>query len=108
MVGEEGGKMSKEPTLPEYLNSTPARKTSMKIPIIRLQNAINEEESTYWIILAKVRHDMDHQFKEEIIMTCSYEELDLAKKFAIIHRNSGSDFTRDVKIIQKLIDDEFC
>lgn len=106
--GEEGRKMAKEPTLPEYLNAPSTAKNSIKIPIIRLENAINGEDSTLWVIVARVRYDMDHQFIEKILDTYSYENLDLAKKMAIVCRNSGSDFTRDVKIVQKLIDDEFC
>ena len=109
--GEEGRRMAKEPTLPEYLHAPSTVKTSItgiKIPIIRLENAINEEDSTLWVIVARVRYDMDYQFIEKIIDTYSYEELDLAKKMAIRCRNSGSDFTRDVTIVQKLIDDEFC
>jgi hypothetical protein len=77
-----------------------------KIPIVRLQGI--PEGKTYWAVIADERDDMDKPFIQREVETCGHDELDLAKRLAIIHRRGDSCFKRNVKIVQKVIDDQFC
>jgi hypothetical protein len=77
-----------------------------KIPIIRLQGI--PDDKTYWTVIVDERDDMDKPFIQREAETFNYDDLDLAKRMAIIYRSSSSDFTRNVKIVQKVIDDQFC
>ena len=79
---------------------------NQKIPIIRLNNA--PEEQTYWAVMAHERDNMDLPFIETEKSTWDYNDLDAAKRIAIELRTSSSDFRRNVKIVQKVIDDQFC
>lgn len=79
---------------------------NQKIPIIRLNNV--PEEKTYWAVMARERDNMDLPFIETETSVWDYDDLDTAKRIAIELRTRSSDFTRDVKIVQKAIDDQFC
>jgi len=79
---------------------------NQKIPIIRLGNV--PEEETYWAVMARERGDMDLPFIETEISTWDYDDLDTAKRMAIDIRTRSSNFTQDVKIVQRAIDDQFC
>lgn len=79
---------------------------NQKIPIIRLNNV--PEEKTYWAVMARERDNMDLPFIETETSVWDYDDLDTAKRIAIELRTRSSDFTRDVRIVQKAIDDQFC
>jgi hypothetical protein len=79
---------------------------AQKIPIVRLQGI--PEDECYWAVVAVERDDMDQPFSHQEIETDAYDDLNSAKRIAIIIRSRNSDFTRNVKIVQKVIDDQFC
>jgi len=77
-----------------------------KIPVVRMQHI--PEEETYWALIADERDDMDKAFTQREIATFDYDELDRAKRLAINIRTQSSDFTRNIKLVQRAIDDQFC
>lgn len=95
-----------KPLLPETSIKNAALKAySPKIPIIRLPD--EDPCDKYWAVIAEVRNDTEMPYVEKVIETCD-DDLDFAKRMAIIYNNKNSDFTRGVKIIQKRVDEEFC
>ena len=79
---------------------------AQKIPIVRLQGI--PEDEYYWSVVADERDDMDKTFIHREIETYEYDDLNSAKRIAIVIRSRNPDFTRNVKIVQKVIDDQFC
>jgi hypothetical protein len=77
-----------------------------KIPVLRMQGI--PEEKTYWALIADERDDVNKAFIQREIHTFDWDELDSAKLIAIEIRCRSSDFTRNVRLVQKSIDDQFC
>jgi hypothetical protein len=77
-----------------------------KIQISRLPEGVDESK-TYWSIIAEERNDIGHAFKTKELSTWGYEDLDSAKKLAIDWRAGEGDFRRNVRIEQRLIEEQF-